>query len=40
MPDPTPRVPAPSYPAPVSYPVPAPTVNGTKVTIDFSLLQR
>jgi hypothetical protein len=33
-----PTVPAPSVPAPVSFPVPAPTVQGTRVTIDVGSL--
>lgn len=33
-----PIVPAPSYPAPVSWPVPPPVVDGTKVTIDVGSL--
>lgn len=37
MPEPT--VPAPSYPAPVSFPVPVPVVDGTKITLDVSLLR-
>lgn len=35
-----PTVPAPSVPAPVSFPVPAPVVDGTEITLDVSLLRR